>query len=170
MALVKAKREKVWLKVSIGGTSGSGKSFSALRMATGIAKKCNSEIAFISSEKSRSLYYADEFDYLIDDLVDYSPETYIKAIDEALDAGCKVIIVDSLSHCWQYINDLHSKMPGNSFQNWGKLKQRYAKLQQKILEAPAHVITCSRAKTEILESVGFACPVNIAIGFSQDMY
>lgn len=166
----KAVRQNVWLRISLGGTSGSGKSFSALRMATGLSKKCNSRIAFISTEKSRTLYYADQFDYDVLELEDYSPESYIEAIDAAIDAGYKVIIVDSLSHCWQFINDIHSKMPGNSFQNWGKLKPRWGKLMQKILEAPAHIITCSRAKTEwaMEDKNGKQVPKKVGLGNEGD--
>lgn len=170
MAFVKAERKKVWLRISLGGTSGSGKSYSGLRVATGIAKKCNSRIAFISTEKSRTLYYADQFDYDVLELDEYSPESYIKAIDEAVDAGYQVIIVDSMSHSWQWLNDIHSKMPGNSFQNWGKLKPRYAKLMQKILEAPAHIITCSRAKTEwaMEDKNGKQVPTKVGLGNEGD--
>lgn len=166
----KAVRQNVWLRISLGGTSGSGKSYSALRMGTGIAKKCGSRIAFISTEKSRTLYYADQFDYDVLELDEYSPESYIEAIDAAVDAGYKVIIIDSMSHSWQWLNDIHSKMPGNSFQNWGKLKPRYAKLMAKILEAPAHIITCSRAKTEwaMEDKNGKQVPTKVGLGNEGD--
>ena len=166
MAFVKAKREKVWLKIQLGGTSGSGKTFSALRLATGIEKHTGGGIAFISSEKSRTLYYADKFDYDVEELSDYSPEDYIKAIDEAVAAGYKVIIIDSTSHEWQWLNDVHAKMPGNSFQNWGKLKPRDAKFLQKILTCPAHVITCARGKTEwsLEDKDGKKVPVKVGLG------
>ena len=58
----KAKREQVWLKVLLSGSSGCGKSYSALRLAKGIASKCGSDIAYIGTEGSRDLYYANEFD------------------------------------------------------------------------------------------------------------
>jgi len=166
----KAVRVNVWLRISLGGTSGSGKTFSALRIATGIANKCDSRIAFISSEKSRTLYYADQFDYDVLELEEYSPESYIEAIDAAINAGYKVVIIDSMSHSWQWLNDVHSKMPGNSFQNWGKLKPRYAKLMQKILESPAHIITCSRAKTEwaMEDKNGKQVPTKVGLGNEGD--
>lgn len=167
MAFQKAVREKVWLKIQLGGTSGSGKTYSALRLATGIVKHTGgSGIAFISSEKSRTLYYADKFDYDVEELDDYSPEHYIKAIDEAVNAGYKVIIIDSTSHEWQWLNDLHSKMGGNSFQNWGKLKPRDAKFMQKILQCPAHVITCARGKTEwsLEDKDGKKVPIKLGLG------
>lgn len=130
----------------------------------------NSRIAFISTEKSRTLYNADKFDYDVDELEDYSPESYIKAIDEAIEAGYKIIIIDSTSHEWQWLNDMHSKMPGNSFQNWGKLKPRHAKLMRKILECPAHIITCARGKTEwtMEDKNGKQTPVKVGLGTEGD--
>lgn len=166
----KAVREDVWLKIQMGGTSGAGKTVSALRVGTGIALKCNSRIAFISSEKSRTLYYADKFDYDVLELDDYSPEDYINAIDMAVSAGYKVIIIDSTSHEWQWLNDVHGKMPGNSFQNWGKLKPRHSRFQQKILQCPAHVIACARAKTEwsLEDKDGKKVPVKLGLGNEGD--
>ena len=81
----KAKREKIWLKILLGGASGSGKSYSALRLATGIAKKGKGKVAAIDTEAGRIRYYANEFDF--DDLQldePYTPEKYINAIDEAI--------------------------------------------------------------------------------------
>lgn len=170
MAFKKAVRALVWLKIQFVGTSGSGKTTSALLIAKGLAKKMKSRIAFISSEKSRTLYNADKFDYDVLELEEYSPEAYIKAIDEAIEAGYKIIIIDSTSHEWQWLNDMHSKMPGNSFQNWGKLKPRHAKLMRKILECPAHVITCARGKTEwtMEDKNGKQTPVKVGLGTEGD--
>lgn len=167
---VKAVREDVWLKIQFGGTSGAGKTYTALRVGTGIARKCNSRIAFISSEKSRTLYYADKFDYDVLELDNYSPEDYIKAIDMAVEAGYKVIIIDSTSHEWQWLNDVHGKMPGNSFQNWGKLKPRHAKFMAKILQCPAHVLTCARGKTEwsLEDKDGKKVPIKLGLGNEGD--
>lgn len=171
MAFVKAVREKVWLKLLFNGASGSGKTYSALRVATGIAKKCKSGIAFISSEGSRTLYYSDKFDYDVLELDDYSPEGYIAAIDEAINAGYKVVIIDSISHEWQWLNDYHDKMSGNSFQNWGRLKPRHKDFMNKILHSPAHIICCARGKTEwVLEEndKGKKEPKKVGLGAEQD--
>ena len=170
MAFVKAMRAKVWLKIQFVGTSGSGKTTSALLIAKGLTKKMGGRIAFISTEKSRTLYNADKFDYDVEELSEYSPEAYINAIDEAIAAGYQIIIIDSTSHGWQWLNDTHSKMPGNSFQNWGKLKPRWQKLMRKILECPAHVITCARGKTEwtMEEKNGKQTPVKVGLGSEGD--
>ena len=171
MAFKKAIREKVWIKVELSGTSGSGKTKSALRVATGIYSKCGGEgIAFISSEGSRSLYYADQYSYDILELDDHSPEKYMSAIDEAVGLGYKVIIIDSSSHEWQWLNDLHSKMKGNSFQNWAPLKARHKSFVNKILQCPAHVIVCARSKTEwVMEDKnGKQVPKKAGLGIEGD--
>ena len=98
-------------KVLLSGASGSGKSYSALKMATGIAKKCNSGIAYIGTEGSRNKYYANEFDYDLLELEEpFECEKYMAAIDEAVKAGYKVLIIDSMTHEWKWLNDVHDKM------------------------------------------------------------
>lgn len=117
----KAKREQVWLKVLLSGASGSGKSYSALKLATGVANKCDSRIAYLGTEGSRNKYYADEFEYDLLELDEpFEAEKYVEAIDAAVDAGYKVLIIDSLTHEWKWLNETHDKMPGNSFTNWGR--------------------------------------------------
>lgn len=116
-----AKREQVWLKVLMSGASGSGKSYSALRVATGLSRKCGSRIAYIGTEGSRDKYYAGKFDYdLLQIEAPYSIDKYVEAIDAAIDAGYKIVIIDSLTHEWKWLNDTHDKMPGNSWQNWSR--------------------------------------------------
>ena len=171
MGFQKAKREQVWLKVLLSGASGSGKSYSALKIATGIAKKCQSEIAYIGTEGSRNKYYANEFDYDLLELEEpFECEKYMVAIDEAVNAGYKVLIIDSMSHEWKWLNDVHDKMPGSSFTNWGKLKPRHHKFMDKILNSPIHIIATARGKDDwVLEDKnGKQVPKKVGMGQQQD--
>lgn len=120
MGFQKAKREQVYVNVLLTSPSGGGKSYSALRLATGLANKCGSKIAYIGTEGSRDKYYANEFDYDLLQLDDFSVRSYCDAIDDAIDGGYKVLIIDSISPEWQWLNDQHDKMTGNSFTNWGR--------------------------------------------------
>lgn len=179
MAFKKAKREQVWLKLLLTGPSGSGKSFSALRLATGLAKKCGSQIAYIGTEGSRDLYYANEFSY---DLIqldkdgnprnfeDFSPESYIHNIEEAINSGYKVVVIDSLSPEWTFINEVHDAMKGNSFQNWGRVKPRHNALMEFIMTSPIHIIACARGKDAwVLEdNNGKQVPRKVGMGAQQD--
>lgn len=167
----KAKREQVWLKVLLSGASGSGKSYSALKLATGIASQCGSGIAFIGTEGSRNKYYADEFDYDLLELEEpFECEKYIEAIDVAVKAGYKVLIIDSMTHEWKWLNDVHDKMPGNSFTNWGKLKPRHHKFMDKVLNSPIHIIATARGKDDwVLEDKnGKQVPKKVGMGQQQD--
>lgn len=170
MAFVKAKKEKIWTKILLGGSSGSGKTFSALRLATGLARKCGSEVAAIDTEAGRIRYYADEFEFSDKQLTEpFTPEKYIEAIDEAVAAGFKVLIIDSISHEWNYCVDIHDKMPGNSWTNWSKVTPRHDAFMEKILQAPIHIIATVRGKDEYVleEKNGKQTPKKVGLGFKQ---
>ena len=170
MAFVKAKKEKIWTKVLLGGSSGSGKTYSALRLATGLAKKCGSGIAAIDTEAGRIRYYANEFDFSDMQLTEpFTPEKYIEAINEAVGSGFKVLIIDSISHEWNYCVDIHDKMPGNSWTNWSKVTPRHDAFMEKILQAPIHIIATVRGKDEYVleEKNGKQTPKKVGLGFKQ---
>lgn len=170
MAFVKAKKEKIWTKILLGGSSGSGKTYSALRLATGLAKKCGSGIAAIDTEAGRIRYYANEFDFSDMQLTEpFTPEKYIEAINDAVNSGFKVLIIDSISHEWNYCVDIHDKMPGNSWTNWSKVTPRHDAFMEKILQAPIHIIATVRGKDEYVleEKNGKQTPKKVGLGFKQ---
>ena len=166
----KAKKEKIWTKVLLGGSSGSGKTYSALRLATGLARKSGSGVAAIDTEAGRIRYYANEFDFSDMQLTEpFTPEKYIEAIDLAVDSGFKVLIIDSISHEWNYCVDVHDKMPGNSWTNWSKITPRHDAFMEKILQAPIHIIATVRGKDEYVleEKNGKQTPKKVGLGFKQ---
>lgn len=152
---VKATRDDVFAKVLFYGTSGSGKTFSSLRLANGFAKMCGSRIALIDTENGRASYYASEFDF--DRLIleaPYSSKKYIDAIDMAIDNGYKVLIIDSLSHEWIWCNEIVNSMPGASgVQKWGKVKQQYHNpFVEKIIQSKIHIFATARGSTKFDKS------------------
>jgi hypothetical protein len=166
----KASREKIWLKVLMAGSSGSGKTYSALRIGMGIAKKSGGKVAAIDTENGRIRYYANEFDF--DDMqleAPYTPEKYIDAIDDAIDGGYTVLILDSISHEWAYCVDVHSKMPGNSYTNWSKITPRHDRFTEKVIQAPIHIIATARGKDEYVleEKNGKQVPKKVGLGYKQ---
>jgi len=180
MAFVKAIREKVYAKVLITGPSGCGKSMGAEEMATGMYRKCGGAgIAYIGTEGDRDKLYAQgkskhgdyTFEYDLLQLTDpFTTDKYIAAINEAIEAGYKVCIIDGLSAEWKWLNDTHDKMPGNSFTNWGKLKPKHRELIDKILAAPMHIICCARGKDEWLleDRNGKSIPKKVGMGSQTD--
>lgn len=170
MGFQKAKREQIWLKVLLAGPSGSGKTFSALRLAKGIATAAGGRVAAIDTENGRIRYYANEFDF--DDLqlqAPYTPEKYIQAIEDAVDGGYKTLVIDSITHEWDYCVDYHDKMPGNSYTNWGKVTPRHDAFMEKVLQSPIHIISTVRGKdTYVLEDRnGKQVPKKVGMGYKQ---
>lgn len=179
MGFKKAIREDIFVKVCTIAPSGGGKSFSTLRLGKGLSEALSRKtgiqerVAYIGTEGSRDKYYANEFDYdLLQLKNDFSPEKYIDAIEEALDSGYKIIIVDSISHEWVGKNgclEIHSKMAGNSYTNWNKVTPRHNKLMDLILDCEAHVIVTVRGKDKyVMEEVnGKQVVTKLNLGYQQ---
>ena len=175
LTISKAKKEQICVKVLVSGPSGSGKTYSALRVATGIAGRVGegTKIGYIGTEGMRDKLYANEFDYDLISLEEYSPDYYIAALDAFLDAQYKVIIIDSMTHLWNWVQEqVQATTKGdNTFQAWGKYKKENKKIIEKILLAPAHIIVTARGKDEyVLEanSRGKMAPRKVGVGAQQD--
>ena len=145
----KAERKKAKLRLALAGVSGCGKTYSALRIATGMG----GNIAVIDTENDSSSLYASEFDFSSISLSDHSPEAYIKAIKDATQEGFDIVIVDSLSHVWTFCKAEVDKVAektfkGNSWAAWSKVTPRYDALIQCLIQSDVHIITTMRAKTE----------------------
>lgn len=148
MQLQKASRKKASIKMSLQGPSGSGKTYSSLLLAYGL---CNdwSKIAVIDSENHSSELYSHLGEYNVIQLsAPHTPEKYIQAIEACEQAGMQVIIIDSISHEWEYILEAHASLPGNSFTNWQKIGLRHKAFIQAILGSKAHIIATTRTKQD----------------------
>ncbi len=148
MQLQKASRKKAKIKMCLNGPSGSGKTYSSLLIAHGL---CNdwSKIAVIDSENHSSELYSHHGEYNVLQLsAPYTPEKYVQAIEACGQAGMQVIIIDSISHEWEYIIEAHASLPGNSFTNWQKIGLRHKVFIQAILGSKAHIIATTRTKQD----------------------
>jgi len=136
--------------MALQGASGTGKTYSALLLASGITNW--PKIAVIDTENHSADLYAHLGDYNVLQLSKpFTPERYIKAIEVCETAGMEVIIIDSITHEWDGsggILDLHGNMAGNSFANWSKITPRHNAFVQKILESGCHIISTIRTKTD----------------------
>lgn len=148
LTIRKSSRTKSKIRLGLTGPSGSGKTYSALLIAKGMTSRWE-DIALIDTEHGSGDLYAHLGDYNIIGLdAPHTPEKYIEAIEICEHQGIKVLIIDSLSHCWEYLLDVHSNMIGNSFTNWGKITPRQNALIRKILSSDLHIIATMRTKTD----------------------
>jgi hypothetical protein len=158
-----AIRESVGLLIGLAGGTGSGKTFSAMRLAAGIAG--DKPFAVIDTEARRALHYADMFRFDHADLpAPFSPQSYAEAILAADKGGYPVIVVDSMSHEWageggvleMYDAELN-RMAGNDWEKrervkmaaWIRPKMDHKKMVQRLLQIRAHLILCFRAEEKI---------------------
>jgi len=153
MAFRKAERTKLWARVAIYGPSGSGKSFTAMRIATGLAAKAGSRIAAIDTENRSLSKYADRFDFDVDDLGNRTIDTYLASINQCIKDGYKVLVIDSLSHAWKELLEEVDRIAaksfsGNSWAAWAKGTPKQNKLIKAIVDFPGHLIVTMRSKTE----------------------
>ena len=68
------------------------------------------------------------------------------------DVKMEVIIIDSISQCWDNLLKYHANLQGNSFSNWQKITPRMNAFMQKILQSPSHVICTMRCKQDYVLS------------------
>ncbi|RYY39024.1 MAG: AAA family ATPase [Chitinophagaceae bacterium] len=174
MKLQIAQRKQAKIKMAMQGPSGAGKTMSALLLAYGLTGDYG-KVAVIDTENYSASLYAHLGGFSVLNLTaPYEPETYIKAIQLCVDAGMECIIIDSISHEWEGsggILDIHSKMIGNSFTNWGKLTPRHNQFVQYLLQAPVHIIATIRSKQEyvLAEKNGRNVPEKVGMkGITRD--
>ena len=156
MQLQKATRKKVKLRLNISAPSGAGKTYSALLMAKGLVEDWT-KIAVIDTENGSASLYEHLGPFNVIDLhPPFTPERYIQAIDTCLAAGMDCIIIDSSTHEWSgaggclEANDklAAAKYRGNTWSAWSDTTPRHDAFVNKVLQCPAHVITCTRSKME----------------------
>lgn len=158
-----AKRENVGLLIGLSGASGSGKTYTAMRLAKGIAGE--RPFAVIDTEASRAKHYADQFAFDHGDLKPpFRPDAYAEAIAAADAAGYPVIVVDSTSHEWageggilDWQDAELDRMAGQDWKKreackmaaWIQPKMSHKRMVQRLLQVRAHLILCFRAEPKI---------------------
>jgi energy-coupling factor transporter ATP-binding protein EcfA2 len=160
-----AVREQTPLLLGLVGPSGTGKTFSALRLATGIQRVSGGDVYVVDTEAKRALHYADRFKFHhLPFAAPFSPLDYLAAVEHCHKRGGKVIVVDSLSHEHEGpggVLEMHEqeldrlagqdweKRKRMTFLAWAKPKQQRRRFINSLLQIPVHVICCFRAKPKL---------------------
>jgi hypothetical protein len=158
----RATKAQAKLRAAVFGPSGAGKTFTSLRIATGLGGRIaviDTEGAFHKhqdgtiEEMSSAAKYADRFEFDVLNLEDKSIEGYVEAIRLAGEEGYSVLVIDSLSHAWQTLLEeveklAKAKYRGNTWSAWSEGTPLQRKLVQAILAFPGHILATMRSKTE----------------------
>lgn len=161
MVFKKAVKYGAKLRLALAGPAGSGKTWTALTIAKGLAD--GGSIAVIDTEHGSASKYADDFVFDVLEMTNFDPRNYIKAIHEAEQAGYAVLIIDSLSHAWNGTGgalelvdatakkNLKNEAPKpNTFNAWGEVTPIQNKMIDAILGSKIHIICTMRTKQEYI--------------------
>lgn len=170
----KAKAEQAALKVGIYGPPGSGKTFTTLLIAEGLAKAEGKRIAYVDSEHGTDFYcqsvptrrvHPEAFEF--DALYTRSISEATKAIRGLDPAEHGVVVIDSITHFWEAARAAYSGRTTSAgtipMQAWGRIKKPYKDLMAYLLSSPMHVFILGRQgidyetdeETEELRAVGY---------------
>jgi hypothetical protein len=151
LQFAKATKEQARARIALIGPSGCGKTYTALKMAEVLGKK----VALIDTENASASKYADQFSFDTLALTTFAPQTYVKAIEAAEQAGYDVLIIDSLSHAWagkegalQQVDRATVKYKGNSFAAWRDVTPHHNAFVDAMVWCKSHLVVTMRSKTE----------------------
>lgn len=164
MAFRRATKSQSKLRLALCGLAGSGKTFSALAIAAGIAAEMRrlghgqGRIALVDTEHESASLYADRFEFDTAPLDNHSPRAYVDTIREAEAAGYDIVIIDSLSHAWSGKNgaleqkDNAAARGGNSWTAWRDITPMHNALVDAMLASRCHLIATMRQKMEYIQT------------------
>lgn len=157
-----AEREGARLVVGIAGISGSGKTYTALQIAYGLANFDASKVGLLDTENRRGSLYADILKdehgkvqkFKVGDLdAPFSPSRYIEAIRQFQKAGVEVLVIDSVSHEWEGLGGCHdiANPPGVTLKiaKWNDAKAEHKRFMNVLLASNMHIIVCIRARNKV---------------------
>ena len=146
-----AQREGARLVIGIAGQSGTGKTYSALQLALGLANGRSDKVGLLDTENKRGSLYADILasPFLIADLLPpFSPARYAQAIREFEQAGIEVLVIDSVSHEWEGeggCEDIATNTEAK-IADWKRAKYEHKKFVRTMLQCDMHIVACIRAR------------------------
>lgn len=157
----KAERFLTNPTLAITGPTGSGKTFSALRLASGISKAMGKPFAVIDTENGSASLYSDVFDFQTVSMnPPFTTEKYIMAINEAEKHGFCALVIDSITHAWageggllEQKGQLDARPGSNSWANWNPIKAKDLKFKSAYLHSNIpFLIATMRSKMEYAQS------------------
>lgn len=157
LAFQKATKRQSKLRLALAGPAGSGKTYTGLLLAHGLAK--GGSVAVIDTERGSASKYSDLWPFDVLELGDHHPERYIEAIHAAEQAGYAVLVIDSLSHAWMgnhgalsLVDDAAKRsQSSNTFGAWRDVTPLHNQLVDAMLASRLHLIATLRSKQDYVQ-------------------
>ncbi|MEW8001037.1 MAG: AAA family ATPase [Candidatus Thiodiazotropha endolucinida] len=157
----KATNTQAFLKCGIMGFAGSGKTYTASKIAVGLVhymrdlelESGNNPVMFLDTETG-SDWVQPMFNQEGIELFTAKTRAFknlIPAVREAEKNG-SVLLIDSISHFWRELTESYAERKnrkyGLQFQDWAWLKQTWGQFTDIFVNSNAHIIMCGRAGYE----------------------
>jgi hypothetical protein len=148
--------------IGIVGPPGGGKTYSALRLATGMRALRKGPIVLIDTERRRAIKYASAFDFMhVPFPPPFRPTDFLQAVRDQLKLNPAAIIVDSLSDEHEGeggVIDWHDteveRFKGNEHAAWGKPKGDRKRMIGGFLQINTPLIFTFRAREKTVQQAG----------------
>lgn len=166
MSLLKPASGGSYLKAGILGFAKSGKTHTALDIAMGTREffRLDGPIAMYDTETGSEYWKARVKERTGHDLLVAKSRALVDLVEtvkECIAGGVSVLVVDSITHIWREVCDAYLKElqaaaakkkwrePDRlEFQDWARIKLRWAAWPDLYLTSPLHIIVCGRAGYE----------------------
>lgn len=145
-----------FLKMAFEGFAGSGKTFTATRVAIGLHKAIKSKKPIVYYDTERALKALKQFfdgaGIKVLTRESRSLADLSKTMDLCIDGASDILVIDSISHVWeQYLEAYRAEKKRTfiQFQDWGILKPKWKReFSDKLVMSPLHIIFTGRAGYE----------------------
>lgn len=158
----KAKPMQSKISAAIYGAAGSGKTFTSLLIAEGIAEWTGKRVAFVDTENGSDFYAMDIPERSVHpDAFDFDA-LYTRSITEVTDAVksldpevYSVVVIDSMTHLWEAARNSYRGKTGSGGQiplhAWGSIKAPYKNLETWLINSPFHFFLLGRQGVDYKE-------------------
>lgn len=148
MEMKRAERKNMPALVAIWGPSNSGKTYSGLLVARGLAGP-DGIVVVVDTENRRAEYYDNMIGgwYHIDLQPPFTPQRYVEAFEVAIKGRAACIMFDTISHVWEGEGGVVEQgKKGDGLRAWNGPKTEYRKMISRLLRSNVHCIFILRAK------------------------
>lgn len=155
------QRRGAHLLLAMYAESGGGKTYSAMKIAHGLAQalkaagRGNGSVLFVDTENERGRIYANLAPHKYAVFSEpWEPARYIEVLDQVEHLDFSVCIIDSVSHEWDDVGgvlDMAEQTGAKGLLKWLGPKLAHKRFVKKLLRTRSHLILCMRAKEKTVE-------------------